>query len=134
MGNTWGDQPNTTKQETTDTRHNTMATTKGWEGGWAKNASSDSKGRTVNRQLPYHCGQTNVWLPGFSISHFGPDPPGRDITFQNGKSTWYTEYAKWDRDCHMFLHGLQATCKCMCTGECKPTRKFKFQKAKGCPT
>ena len=40
VGGTWGDQPNTTKPKTTDTRHNTMETTKGW----ANKACLDSRG------------------------------------------------------------------------------------------
>ena len=44
VGGTWGDQPNTTEPKTTDTRHNTMEATNDWEGGWAKQASPDSRG------------------------------------------------------------------------------------------
>ena len=36
--------PTPQKPKTTDTRHNIMATAKGWAGGWAKEACSDSRG------------------------------------------------------------------------------------------
>ena len=44
------------------------------------------QGRSVNRRLPYHCGQTNVCLPCFSHFPFWSGPPWARHYISNWKA------------------------------------------------
>ena len=72
---TWGDKPDTTKQETTDTRHNTMATAKGWEGGGHMGDQPNTTEPKTTDTRHNTMETTNVWEGGWA-KQASPDSRG----------------------------------------------------------